>query len=138
MRPGAGRKVEFPLLNEKTDPLPGGWSRGLYELGRGTRWLELITVERISILEGVCTQTRSLETPNGSLCYKGSVHGVSGIDRCDSDDSQGRMNLSVTLKLTDYECRLSASRHPGPQSRTDLLRRGRHSLSDGIRMLLRR
>ncbi len=35
MRPGAGRKVDFPLLYEKTDPLPGGRSKTRVTFGRG-------------------------------------------------------------------------------------------------------
>jgi hypothetical protein len=83
-------KFVFDSPDLRSELLPC-FTRDAYKLGRGTRWLELITVRRITIVEGVCTRTRSLETPNGSLCYKGSVHGVSGMNRCDIDDWQARI-----------------------------------------------
>ncbi len=35
------------------------FTRDLYKLGRGTRWLGLITVERIAILQGMCHSLRT-------------------------------------------------------------------------------
>ncbi len=71
---------------------------------------ELITVERIAILRDSDVYSyelgvsRLLDSPNGSLWYKGChqcAHGVSDIDCCELNDWQARTNLSLTLKLTD-------------------------------------
>ena len=45
------------------------------------------------------------------VCCKGSIDYMEfGMDRCDLDDWQGGINLS--LNFNDYICRQPASRHP--------------------------
>jgi hypothetical protein len=71
-----------------------------------------ISVERITILQGVYTKSKSGDAEWITIRYKGCANGVSCMDRCDLDDLQARINFSLGSKITDYACRLSASRHP--------------------------
>jgi hypothetical protein len=74
-----------------------------------TCW-KLISVERITILQGVYTKSKSGDAEWITIRYKGCAHGVSGMDRCDSDDAQGRINFSLTAKIT--ECMQVVSESP--------------------------
>ncbi len=101
-------KFVFDSPDLRSELLPC-FTRDAYKLGRGTRWLELITVERIAILAGYVTVHelgvwRLLDSPHGSLCYKGSVDYMESLAWNAVMLMTGKLGLvSLTFNLTDYD-----------------------------------